>query len=370
VRIAYGIHGYGRGHATRTLALLPELARRHDLLILAGGEAHAAIWPDFPVLRIPTLGYHYGRAAKRSNWRTLRGNFSRVLDLLLRGPAYQMVLEAVRDFRPDVVISDAEAWSHRAARHLGIPRIGFDHFGILAYCKPPMPWRDRLLSRRDVLVYRALMGQPQRVLISSFYEAPPQRPGVHIVGPILRPELHRLQATRGAYLLAYFNNGAHQLTCDVEQALRSAGRRVVVYGTARQGVQGNLEFRSPSNLPFLEHLAGCRAVITTAGNQLVGEALHLRKPLLVFPEDCVEQRLNAAAVERMGIGMRLDLKRLTADVINEFLAREEGYRAAAERWARDGRHQALDAIERFLCELAATPRSPDREADCGALAAS
>jgi len=40
MKIAYGIHGYGRGHSSRALAILPELARRHELLLLAGGDGH------------------------------------------------------------------------------------------------------------------------------------------------------------------------------------------------------------------------------------------------------------------------------------------------------------------------------------------
>lgn len=356
MRICYGVHGYGRGHATRSLAVLSELHGRHELLILAGGEAHAAIWPTFPVLRIPTLGYYYGRNATRSNWQTFRRNAPAVLDLLLRGPVMQSVLEALRDFRPDVVISDAEAWTHRAARQLKIPRIGFDHFGVMAYCRPRLPWVDRLISRRDVLVYKGLMGEPQRVIVSSFFDAPAARLGVCVVGPMLRDDVLRVTPSRGTYLLAYFNNGAHQFTPAVEAALRGLDCRVLVYGTPRQGTQGNLEFRSPSNLPFIEDLAGCRAVLSTAGNQLVGEAMHLGKPLLVVPEDCVEQRLNARELERMGIGLRTCWRRLNTGLIESFLSRQAEFESAIVRQRRDGRAEALAAIERFIAELAGRRR--------------
>jgi len=356
-RIVYGVHGYGRGHATRSLSVLPELRRNHEVLIMAGGEAYAAIWPDLPVVRIPTLGYYYGRRGRRSNWQTFKRNLPAVLDLILRGPAFQMVLDAVRDFRPDVIISDAEPYTHRVGRRLHIPRIGFDHFGVMAYCKPPLPFGDRLLSRRDVLVYKALMGQPQRVIVSSFYDAPPARRGVCVVGPMLRPQVLNLQPKRGGYILVYLNNGAHQFTPRVEAALRGLDCRVLVYGTQRQGSLANLDFRPPSNLPFIEDLAGCRAVISTAGNQLVGEALHLGKPMLVMPEDCVEQRLNGSELERMGIGMRIAQRALTTAVIQRFLTNEDLYLQQVRRHRRDGRAEALTAIERFIAELTGQRRS-------------
>jgi uncharacterized protein (TIGR00661 family) len=352
------VHGYGRGHATRALAVLPDLAQRHDLLILAGGEAHAALWPDFPVTRIPTLGYFYDDRGRRSNWQTLKRNLPAVLDLLLRGPAFQAVLETIRDFRPEVVISDAEAWTHRAARRLGIPRIGFDHFGIMAFCRPPMPWADRLRSRRDVSIYNLLMGRPQRAIVSSFYHAPARRAGTHVVGPLLRRQVLDVRPRRGDYLLAYFNNGAAQFTAAIERALRSLEMPVRVYGTPRHGGDGPLHFRPPSNLPFIEDLAGCRAVISTAGNQLVGEAMHLGKPMLVMPEDCVEQRLNAAAVERMAIGGQIAQSALTGDAIRGFLEQETTMVENIRRQARDGRREALAAIERCLAELAPQAASP------------
>ena len=46
LRIAYGVHGYGRGHSSRALAVLPELTKRHDVLVLAG---------DVPLLKGSTL---------------------------------------------------------------------------------------------------------------------------------------------------------------------------------------------------------------------------------------------------------------------------------------------------------------------------
>lgn len=360
MRIIYGIHGYGRGHATRALAVLPELRRRHDVLILAGGDAHDALAGDAAVVRIPTLGYHYRANGTRSNFLTFTRNLPGVIDLFAHGPAFQMVRDTFLDFRPDAVISDAEPWTHRVAAECGVPRIGFDHFGVLAYCAPPVAPLDRVRLLRDAWVYRRLMGHPQRVIVSSFYDAPPRRPGVCFVGPLLRPEVFDVHAESGDAVLAYFNQGAHLFSRRIEGALRRLRAPVIVYGTPRRGVAGNLDFRALSNRGFLEDLAACRAVISTAGNQLVGEALHFGKPLLVVPEDCVEQRINARAVERLGIGMRATQRAIGDAVLAEFLRRRETFAANIRRAARDGRRESLAALERYLGELTGieTPADP------------
>jgi uncharacterized protein (TIGR00661 family) len=361
MRIAYGVFGYGRGHATRAGAVLETLVQHHEVLILAGADAYAALSPRYDVIEIPTLGYHYNTRGRLSSLLTLQQNTGKVLELLGNGRSVQNVAGHLRRFRAEVVISDAEPWTHRAARSLNIPRIGFDHFGIMVYCRPPLGWRDRVLSQRDIGLYRALMGRPQRAIVSSFYDAPVKNPGVHMVGPLLRREVFEITPGEGDYLLAYFNQGRHQFHPYVREALQTLGVPVYVYGTGLSGADGHLHFFPPGDRAFLEHLAGCRALISTAGNQLVGEALHFGKPMLVMPEDCVEQRLNAMALERLGIGMQIPLAQLSATVIQSFLARGDDYREAIRRHRHDGRREALHLLEGFFRELV-----PHRSGHAGA----
>jgi uncharacterized protein (TIGR00661 family) len=295
----------------------------------------------------------YARGTGRvSNTLTLLRNLPALLDLACHGPVFETVRGIARDFQPDVIVSDAEAWSHRVAADLHIPRISFDHIGLMTYCRPEVEWFDLPLAWFNAECYRWLMGQPDRVLVSSFYPVPPRRPDVKIVGPLLRSAVRELTPYLGDYLLAYFNQGKDQLRPAMLQALAGAGLPVRVYGTTRRGKQGPLTFLPLSNLPFLEDLAGCRAVISTAGNQLIGEALYLGKPVCVTPEACVEQRLNAAAVERLGIGMRVSAREFSATRLHTFLSQLDFYRSNIARNVRDGVHAAVEIMEQFLSELA------------------
>jgi len=358
MRIVYGVHGYGRGHATRALALLPRLGREHQILILAGGDAHSAIWPDHQVTRIPTLGFSYGRkGGKRSNFHTVRRNVSAFLDLMLGGPVFEMVRDLIADFAPDVVIADAEAWTHQVAQHLRIPRISVDHIGIMAYCKPHIEFHDWIEAAFDTAVYRTLMGQPERIIVSSFYDAPAARPGVKVVGTLVRPEVRELCPTPGDHLLVYLNQGRWQLNQSIVQTLQQCGCPVRLYGSNQRGRDGNIRYLPLSNLPFLEDLASCRGVVSTAGNQLMGEAIFLGKPVLVMPERCVEQRLNAAAVKRLGIGMRSTPRQFSTKLLRSFLDRSAEFVANMQDHVRDGLDDAVAGIEGFLHELAPAARN-------------
>jgi uncharacterized protein (TIGR00661 family) len=358
VRIAYGVHGYTRGHATRAASILTELVQRHDVRIYAGGDAYEALSPKFDVTEIPVLGFSYGKPGQMSKLDTARQNLPKVVDLFTRGPQFARVASSLRRFDPDVVISDAEAWTHRAALALGIPRIGFDHFGVMVYCKVPMPLTDRLISVLDRTVYRTLMGEPERILVSSFYDADPNSLDVRIVGPLVGDDVAALKPSLGEHLLVYLNMGVSQLTDRVRGALAECGAPVRAYGPGFEGKDGNIQFHRPNREGFLADLASCRAVVSTAGNQLVGEALHLGKPLMVMPEATVEQRLNASAVARMGIGEVTSFDRLDAGQIRQFLADRERYARAAVRHAKNGRRAALERLEAWFEELSA--RRPNR----------
>lgn len=357
MRIVYAVHGYGRGHATRSLAVLAELRSRHEVLVLAGGDAYEAMAAEWPVVRIPTLGFAYGPATgRRSNWRTLRYNVPAALDVWWHGPVSAMVADAMRAFAPDVVISDAETWSHHAARRLGIPRIGFDHIGILLHCRPRIDPGDQLEAALDTLVYRAFMGRPERVLVSSFYDAPPRSDSVRVVPTLPRQTVRDAVSRDDGHLLVYLNKGQHQFDRRLRDVLLAVGIPVHVYGTGLRGQDGPLRFLPPGNRSFVDDLASCRAVLSTAGNQLVGEAMFLAKPLLVMPEHCVEQRLNARAVERLGIGLRVDARALAPIHLQQLLQGHAQFVARMRTLRRDGLAEAVAAIERFIDEL--VPASP------------
>lgn len=352
MRIAYGIHGYGRGHASRAQAVLPALASRHDLLILAGGDALDALESDHPILRIPTLEYCYDSSGAISRRRTLRRNLPGILDLFLKGPSLELVMAALKEFRPDVVVSDSEPYTHRAARALGIPRISFDNYGVLVHCRPALSGADRFRARASAAAYRILFGRPERAIVANFTALPSRRPDVCVVGAVIRPEVRAATPQRGEHLLVYLSKGEHEFTPRIEQALLGVGVPIRVYGTPRRGLQANLQFKPPANLPFIEDLATCRAVFGTTGNQLLGEVRYFGKPMLGMPIDCLEQRMNAVQLEQMGFGQAITRSRVTAEAIRGFLVRADRFGGHDVSARHDGAEAAVEAIERYAAELA------------------
>ncbi len=351
-RIIYGVHGYGRGHASRAQAILPYLTEKYDVLVLAGDDAYDQLHRDWSVRRIPVLRYYHGSNGRRSPLRTISRNIPAVLDQLMMGPGLGMVCDEIERFAPDVILSDSEGWTHRAGRRLGVPRISFDHFGVLVYCRLDLNGMDSLTQGFEAMLYKALVCDPQRAIAVAFFDGPCARDDVTVVGPVIRREAREMKPRAGEHLLVYFANADAHFTPAVEQALRSLEVPVKVYHPSRRGGEGNLSFHPPSNVPFLEDLAGCRGVLSTAGNQLCSEAIHLGKPLLLTPEDALEQRLNAQVVQRWEIGQYAKAREIEdPEYLRGFLDRADEYAANIPAHRRDGLDEALSAIDRDIEEL-------------------
>ncbi len=361
MRIVYGVHGYSRGHASRAATVLSELVKDHEVMIFAGRDAEKILSEEYEINSVPVLAYEYTDRGKISVLKTLRTIVPIISDLARHGKHFRNVRDMVRSFDPDIVISDAEPFTNHVARHLQLPLVSFDHFGIMVHCRVPLRWQDRLLSTIDRLAYQALLGRADKKLISSFYDAPPRTHDVQLIGPLLRDEVFQVAPSDGNHLLVYFNNGNHQVTPEVADTLRKLDIPMRVYGTALTGRDGPIEFRPTSNRGFLEDLASARAVISTAGNQLVGEAAYYGKALLVLPEDTVEQRMNAAAVERLGIGQQIAWADFSPAVVRRFLRRIPEFTAQARAASRDGRADALRFIHRWAKELSAKRQAARRK---------
>jgi uncharacterized protein (TIGR00661 family) len=350
MRILYGVHGYGVGHTARAGSVLPSLSARHQILVVAGGQARTELEKSYSVFPVPSFEFRH-RRGRLSTLATVRANLPLALDALFGGARRALVGELLAAFKPDLVISDSEPYTLRAAARAGIPRIGFDHSGALAFCRPPVPPGRALHLACAGAVYRGLMGEADRLVVSAFYDVEPARDGVVRVGPLVRPEVKRARPRTGDHLLVYLNRGAHEYDERVELALRSLDRPCIVYGAPRNETEGRITHRRVDDPRFVEELAMSCALLCTAGNQLIGEALYLGKPVLVMPEDSTEQHVNAVAVERLGVGEWILRRRLEPGVLRGFLERAEAYAARSRSLARDGTEEALAALERFMVEL-------------------
>ena len=98
-------------------------------------------------------------------------------------------------------------------------------------------------------------------------------------------------------------------------------------------------------------------MITTAGNQVIGEAAFMGKPIMAFPKlGDVEQEINGKALTLSGFGETIHINNLTINRMNHFIDNIPVYQenirqriAEAENY--DATVESLEVIEDFVKEL-------------------
>ena len=99
----------------------------------------------------------------------------------------------------------------------------------------------------------------------------------------------------------------------------------------------------------VEDLATSDALISTAGNQLVGEALYLGKPVFGMPEARnYEQYINGHFLKQSRAGDTMELEQFDAARLKGFLSRLDDYRANIDRQRINGLPRTLHVVRRFI----------------------
>lgn len=342
MRILYGVNGEGMGHATRSEVVIRSLIAEHDVRIMASGAAYSylsAVFHDVSKVFGPSFALEDGEIQR---WQSLTGFVS-----MARRELPESVLtwlRAIREWQPEVVVTDFEPLSGIYARWSGTPLVCVDNIHMIDRCRhdPAIlegAGDDLALARA---VVRAMSAPAGDYVIPTLFHPKIIKGRTRLVRPILRQAVIDAKPTRGEHLVVY-SAGDETLT----DVLRNSPMPCHVYGM-RDGdsvgtTDGAISYRPRSTDGFLEDLASSRAVITGGGFSLLGEAVYLGKPILSVPiKGQFEQLMNSRYIEREGYGHSAE----TVDrmVLDRFLASLDEEREKLIGYPREGNAEAIETI--------------------------
>ncbi len=320
-KIFYGVMGDARGHVNRARIVAREMPE-HEYLFAGGGAAHALKDEGYCVhdLPVPATIYRDNRVDVPGTLRNARKVF------LGAPPVVRRLARVIREFDPDLILTDYEFFTPRAARVLGRPCVSLDHQHILTHCSYEPPKEERLSRLMTCAIVRRLFSAADRYLITSFFDLPPTDPdSVEVFPPVVRRAVTEQRPEQGEHVLVYQTSPTfHRLF----PALEEVDRPFVVYGFGAQPTRKNIIFKAPSAEGFLRDLAACRFALVNGGHNVISEALYLGKPVFSFPiENAYEQFINAVYVSRLGYGRRSARGDPSPEAIRAFDARLEEYAA-------------------------------------------
>lgn len=227
----------------------------------------------------------------------------------------------VKDFKPDVVVSDFEPAGIILGRMLRKP-------SVVVFAYDPSLFKEfkhknnklvieamyfqRLYSLADVAIIPSLLGKKQSkdycyvnpVVITKPSELPSER--------VL---MRRLNLKRPPVLVMLGGSSfGVNLARRLMRVVKNFDEDFIIFGS-------NVKLPQRKNVKhflfkpnFVEYLKVCKGVITLGGNLTLSECVAYRKPVLVFPiKDHVEQALNAYALRNAAM-VKYDMKGLRKTV--------------------------------------------------------
>ena len=285
MKIAYSCAGEGLGHAARLACLGPLLEQQFEVVYYVPASVLSYVEGRLPGRTIrPLPWFAFEKKGDRVlYWATFFQALRRSVSML--GDVFSLA----RDLEAqgiEAVLSDYDPYLAWAGWFQGLRVVQFNHPGIVSrrLTLDPRCWAAALVGL-------SMEGPWNRRLHVSFY--------IGDVGPLIRPELlARKRSRRGPWVLH----------------LKPEYRGPVLAALDRAGMT-DYELFPRKGGDFDGALARCRGVISSAGHQIISEALVLGKPILVLPQTGqYEQALNAKMLARARRGMRSSLATLDRDL--------------------------------------------------------
>ena len=355
MKILYGVVGEGMGHAMRSRVVLEHLiAQGHELEIMASGRA-----TDFLAKHFSGVNRIHGLHMIYEENRVRRGKtlWSNVLTGATGTPKnIAAYFDLIKDFTPELVISDFESWTYLYAKTHRIPVLSIDNMQIINRCTLPpeiIAGEEAAFQIAKAFV-KGKLPFCNHYFITTFMRPEIRKPETSLHPPILRPEILAAARRSGEHLLVYQTGEGNDALAD---ALAKTGLECRIYGMRRgieyEQVEGNLRYRPFSEAGFIDDLASCKGVIAGGGFTLMGEAVYLHKPMLAVPlEHQFEQVLNARYLERVGFGKEA---KTLADprVVHDFVAAIPACEEKLAAYSQDGNKDILAALDGYLDRAAA-----------------
>ncbi len=347
-RILYGVAGEGLGHAVRSRVVIERLLKHHDIKIVAAARAYQYLSSYFPVEEIDYFKIVYRNNAA-ANALTVLNNSARLPLILRRG---WKIARIIKDFKPEVIITDFEPLVDYFAWWYGIPVISIDNQHIITNTSyGGIAKGFEVEEALTKAVIRSFIIKADMRFITTYYGAVAKGKNSLIIPPLLRKEILGLRPKKKNHILVYQTSASNALLLP---ALKGIRRIFIVYGFNVERKEGNVMFRKGNEKRFLRDLSSCSAVITNGGFTLISEALHLRKPILSIPVEWqFEQILNALYLEKLGYGMYA--KKTEKEAVEKFLKKLPELRKNLKKYKRCTNEKALKEIEKSVTLLTKRP---------------
>lgn len=325
MKILIGICGIGNGHLSRQTNVLNLLKQNDNEIVIATTNDNIGYiktkFPDLKVLEIsiPWIacnekGIDFETSINKYN----ESNINQYSNFLNFASNVEKAFSRV----PDLVITDYEPNVAQYSYAVDIPLICMEQQSKFLYLDEIKISNYSILEEKKRINY--FFPKYDYKIISSFFPINIKDKKVKIVTPIISP-LEEI-ANKKNYILVYFSPYENSLNyIKVLDALKNISYyKIIVYTKEKFDISSeNIEFKNYST-EFKNDLENSFCLISTAGHQLLSEAISIGIPVYLIPLSTYEQNYNAKMIEKYSLG---EISKSISEIeINDFLKKVPNYK--------------------------------------------
>jgi uncharacterized protein (TIGR00661 family) len=342
-RIVYAVADEGKGHATRSRVLIQALQKEHEVLVLTGRRCFAYL-SRFAKTESIAGAYIFYERNRVSNLGTSVWNFFRFPRYIAD---FFRARKLLKDFSPDIVITDFEAISTYAALSLRIPVISVGNHHIITKTAIAFPKKFFFNYLKTSAIIRLVIPTAHYYVITSFFSPPVSSSKVFLVPPVLRGEITHGQTAYTNFVLVYQTSQSNK---KLFRILSKLPYHFVAYGMSPVGFAENITFKPFDEKHFFDDLKNCAGIIANGGFTLMTEALYLNKPLLSIPiAGQFEQVINAFYLNATGKGSFL-LKNNQKKIVR-FIESLQFNSSQKQAKIYEGNHKAIGVLQGLITNI-------------------
>jgi uncharacterized protein (TIGR00661 family) len=247
------------------------------------------------------------------------------------------VIWALFRFKPDIVITDLEAFSCYFGLLFGKRVVSIDNQHIINAKLEFGNWFERF-------VIKLMVPFADKYFATTYYYPNKMKKKNIVVPPIIRKELTKIKVQKKDFVLVYQTSKSDE---KLVSCLGSLNQRFIVYGLEKDRDMGNVVLKKFDEDIFLKDLANCKAVITNGGFTLIGESLYLGKPVMSVPvRRQFEQIRNAFYLDKSGYGAWYN--KFTKKSVEEFINNLKVYEKNLKNYKKHDNKELFFRLKEIL----------------------
>ena len=284
MNVLYAIQGTGNGHVSRAREVVPLIQKYVNVDVFLSGNNSNIELPFEVKYKSKGVSFEYDGNGGIDYLKTIR-------KLDIRRIRKEINEFPIADY--DLIINDFEFISAWAAWKKNVPCLAFSHQVSLLSALSPKPNSLNLVGK-NVLKRFAPASYAVGLHFKSYDD--------YIFTPVIRKDIRMLNPINAGHYTVYLPAVNETELLKVLLSISDVKWEVFSRTATNPYIERNVSIRPAQSEAFVNSLATCEGLFTSAGFESPAEALYMNKKLFVVPiKGQYEQFCNAAALEQMGV---------------------------------------------------------------------